>query len=125
MGWIWVALILALVATLALCTVILFRKGIRVLSALGDLLSAPAILDGVHRAELEPRHPAVLDAPSIARAQLAHFASERLARKERRRKRRFDRARELVGADVGLIATRLAGLDSSRRRVGGAYTKDD
>ena len=125
MVWVWIALVLVLLATLVLCAVILFRKGFRVLAALGDLFAAPAILDGVHRAELEPRANAVLEAAGVARARFAQHSADRMDRKIDRQQRRMERARDLLRADAGPIAERLAGLDSTRRRVGDAYTKDD
>ena len=54
MVWVWIALVVALLVTLALCGISLVRKGIALLQSLADFVSLPAILDGVHRADPEP-----------------------------------------------------------------------
>ena len=121
----WVALIVALVVVLAACAWMLVRTFVRLLEAFAELIAKSAILDGAHRLDAEPRVFAVLEAPGATRARVVRHSTERRLRVLDRRRRRSDRAYALLHADVGPIAARLAGLDSIRRRLGGAYTKDD
>lgn len=85
----WVAVAVALVATLAACGWMLVRKGIRLLEALAELLAKPAILDGVHLSAAEERPtPAVLEPRSDVAARY-HAAT--LLRRERKRLRTVER----------------------------------
>ena len=101
MGWVWAALVFALLVTLALCGAMLTHKFVRLLQALADFVSLPAILDGVHRADAEPR-----PTPAVLRPR-AEVVAHRDARRQRstdrrhaRREVRLARARALVTADV-------------------------
>lgn len=125
MAWVWTALVAALVITLGACAALLIRKGIRLFSALGEFFGTSAILDGVHRPEPESRVFAVLESPGVVRAHREQLLTATAERKAERSRRRMDRAYGLVRADPGQIATRLTGLDSTRRRVGETVVKDD
>ena len=101
MVWVWIALVVALLVTLALCGISLVRKSIALLQSLADFFSLPAILDGVHRPDPEPR-----PTPAVLRPR-AEVAEEHAARRQRSHERRLDRraarlarARGLVAADV-------------------------
>ena len=100
----WIALVIALLAMLAVFAVVLFRKVIGVLQEFSDLVGRTAILDGVHRADAEERPlPAVLGGVDAARAtwrELRHRGRERAAA---RRVVRVERGRALVRADAGTI----------------------
>ncbi len=95
---VWILLVVALVVTLGLCGLLLVRKGITLLQTLADFLSLPAILDGVHRADPEPRpEPAVLGSP-------AAYSAARGERRARSRERRLDRRNARVIRGRALIA---------------------
>jgi len=97
MVWIWIALVVALLVTLALCGVMLVRKFVALLQAFADFVSLPAILDGVHRADPEERPtPAVLRPRSEVAAEHAARVQRRHERRETRRAARLARGRALV-----------------------------
>jgi hypothetical protein len=99
-GWviIWVGLSLALVAMLVVSVVSLFRKGVGVLSAFGELASSTVVFDGVTRDEPAIRNPAVLLSRSAADQGWRDRVDRRAARSAEKRQRRLDRARALVRA---------------------------
>lgn len=101
---VWVLLVVAFLAMLAVFAVVLFRKLVGVLQAFSDLVGRTAILDGVHRADPEPRPtPAVLGGVADARTrwrELRHRGRERGAA---RRAARLARARQLISADATAI----------------------
>jgi hypothetical protein len=100
-GWAWTAAILALVVTLVLCTVSLLRKGLGLLRELADFVSLPAILDGVHRADPEPRPtPAVLRPFAEVVAHRDGRRQRTTERRIERREARLARARSLISAEV-------------------------
>lgn len=126
MVWIWIALVVALLASLTLCGVMLARKFIGLVRAFADFISLPAILDGVHRADPEPRPtPAVLRPRSEVGAEHAARVQRRRERRDARRAERITRARLLLSADLAPVAAQFAGLESNRRRVGARTIKDD
>ena len=126
MVWLWSALVLALLATLALCGVMLGRKFLALVEAFADFISLPAILDGVHRADPEPRPtPAALRPRGEVGAEHAARVQNRRGRRDARRAERLARARQLLRADVSPVAARFAGLESNGRRVGARTLKDD
>ncbi len=101
MVWVWIGLVIALIVTLVLCAVMLVRKFIALLQTAADFLSLPAILDGVHRADAEPR-----PTPAVLRPR-GEVAGEHAARRQRsadrrhdRRERRLARGRAIVAVDV-------------------------
>lgn len=97
MVWVWVALVVALLVTLALCAIMLGRKFFALLQAFADFVSLPAILDGVHRADPEPRPtPAVLRPRAEVGAEHAARVQRRHERREIRRAARIARGRALV-----------------------------
>ena len=97
MVWIWIALVVALLVTLALCGVMLVRKFVALLQAFADFVSLPAILDGVHRADPEERPtPAVLRPRSEVAAEHAARVQRRYERRETRRAARLARGSALV-----------------------------
>ena len=97
MVWIWIALVVALLVTLALCGVMLVRKFVALLQAFADFVSLPAILDGVHRADPEERPtPAVLRPRPEVAAEHAARVQRRYERRETRRAARLARGRALV-----------------------------
>ena len=97
MVWIWIALVAALLVTLALCGDMLVRKFVALLQAFADFVSLPAILDGVHRADPEERPtPAVLRPRSEVAAEHAARVQRRHERRETRRAARLARGRALV-----------------------------
>ena len=100
---VWIVLVVALLAMLAIFAVVLVRKVIAVLQEFSDLVARTAILDGVHRAEAEPRTLAVLEGagPSAARWRERRHAGR--MRRDDRRTARLARARLLVGADAAAI----------------------
>jgi hypothetical protein len=100
---VWIGLVVALLVMLAVFAVVLARKAFGVLQAFSDLVGRTAILDGVHRADAEPRELAALGGVAVAssRWRAARHRS-REARAERRR-RRIARGTELVTADASLI----------------------
>lgn len=100
----WVAAAVLSVATFGILAVALVRKGIALLLAGTELLGRTAILDGVHRAELEPRaEPAVLAGLPAAssRWRAARHRSREL--RSGRRATRLTRGRALVTADAASI----------------------
>ena len=93
----WVLAIAALVAVLVGCGLRIARRFIRLLSAVGDLFAAPAVLDGVHRAEAELRPPpSVLEPLAQARKRRDSFRRQGAEARERRRLARLDLARDLI-----------------------------
>jgi len=97
MIWVWIALVVALLVTLALCGVMLVRKFVALLQAFADFISLPAILDGVHRADPEVRPtPAVLRPRGEVAAEHAARVQRRHERRETRRATRIARGRALV-----------------------------
>ena len=98
---VWILLVIALLATLALCGMILARKFVALLQSFADFISLPAILDGVHRADPEPRPtPAVLRARGAVAAEHAARRQRTAERRDARRVRRLARGREIVAVDV-------------------------
>ena len=97
MVWVWIALVVALLVTLALCAIMLARKFLALLQAFADFISLPAILDGVHRAAAEQRAiPAVLRPRSEVGAEHAARVQRRHERRQLRRAARLSRGRALV-----------------------------
>lgn len=97
----WIGLVVALVVTLGLCTVSLVRKFLALLQSLADFVSLPAILDGVHRADPEPRPtPAVLRPRGEVAAEREARRQRALERRSVRRVERVARGRALVALDV-------------------------
>ncbi len=93
----WLLALAALVAVLLGCGLMLTRRFIRLLGAVGDLFAAPAVLDGVHRAEAEPRPlPSVLEPLAQARERRDGFRRQGAEARERRRLARLDLARDLI-----------------------------
>ena len=101
MVWAWIALVIALIVTLALCAVMLVRKFVALLQSAADFVSLPAILDGVHRADAEPRPtPAVLRPRGEVAAEHDARRQRSAERRHARRERRLARGRALVAVDV-------------------------
>lgn len=101
---VWGLLVGALIAMLAVFAVVLFRKLVAVLQAFSDLVGRTAILDGVHRADPEPRAtPAVLGGVSEARTAWRELRHRGRQRRDARRTARLARARELISADATSI----------------------
>lgn len=101
MALVWVVLVLALVVTIATCSIIAGRKFFALLHALADFVSLPAILDGVHRADAEPRPtPGVLRSRSEVAAEHDARRLRSQERRQTRRAQRLDRARALLAVDV-------------------------
>ena len=99
MVWIWIALAVALLATLTLCGVMLARKFVALVQAFADFIGLPAILDGVHRADPEPRPtPAVLRPRSEVAAERDARRQRGRERREARRTLRLARGRALISA---------------------------
>ena len=101
MALIWIGLVLALLVTLVLCAAMLARRFFALLQVLADFVSLPALLDGVHRADPEPR-----PTPAVLRPR-AEVSAEREARRRRsaerrhsRREARLARGRALLAVDV-------------------------
>ena len=93
----WVLALAALVAVLLGCGLMLTRRFIRLLGAVGDLFAASSVLDGVHRAEAVPRPlPSVLEPLARARERRDGFRRQGAEARERRRMARLDRARDLI-----------------------------
>lgn len=99
---IWSALVLALLVMLGLSAWWLFRKGIGVLDAIGELADATAVLE-VDDPVLPRQQLAVLaDARDIRRRE----AARRFHRAERRRlrhERRMARARRITSLDASTV----------------------
>ena len=94
---VWIGLIAALIATLAVCAVMLVRKFVALLQSFADFVSLPAILDGVHRADPEERPaPAVLRPRGEVGAEHAARVQRRHERRAVRREARLARGRALV-----------------------------
>ena len=126
MVWLWVALVVALLATLTLCGVMLARKFVALVQAFADFIGLPAILDGVHRADPEARRtPAVLRPRGEVGAEHAARRQRRRERRDARRSERITRGRLLLSADLAPVTAQFAGLESNRRRVGARTIKDD
>lgn len=104
MVFVWIGLILALLITLAACTVMLARKFVSLLQAFADFVSLPAILDGVHRADPETRPTPAVQLPRESVAA-AHRARQQRTRERRqlRREARLSRARALIAIDVNAL----------------------
>lgn len=101
---VWIGLVLALLAMLAVFAVVLFRKAFGVLQEFSDLVGRTAILDGVHRADPEPRPtPAVLGGAAVASARWREVRHRGRELRAARRDRRIARGRELVRADAASI----------------------
>ena len=100
MAWVWTGLVVALLVTLALCAVMLGRKFFALLQAFADFISLPAILDGVHRADPEPR-----PTPAVLRPR-SEVAAERDARRQRGRERREARRTLRLARGRALISAR-------------------
>jgi hypothetical protein len=101
---VWIGLVLALLVTLALCTIMLVRKFVALLQSFADFVSLPAILDGVHRAEADARPtPAVLLPRAQAAARHAARGQRRAERRAARSQLRLARARALIRADVNAL----------------------
>lgn len=97
---VWIGLVLALLVTLAVCGLLLIRKGVGLLQTLAEFLSLPAILDGVHRADAEPRpEPAVLGSKPAYAAARTERRQRSAERRGIRREARLARARALIAAD--------------------------
>jgi hypothetical protein len=101
MALVWIGLAAALLVTVVSCGVMLARKFVALLQALADFVSLPSVLDGVHRADAEPR-----PAPAVLRPR-AEVAAERVARRARalqrrqaRHSKRLARGRAIVAVDV-------------------------
>ena len=100
----WILLVVALVAMLAIFAVVLFRKFLRVLGAFSDLVGQTAVLDGVHRAEEEQRPmPAVLAGGAAASTGWRAATRRRSQRRSVRRGARLARAKLLVRTDAASI----------------------
>lgn len=100
-GLVWALLIVALIAAMATCAIVLARKFFALVQALADFVSLPAILDGVHRADAEPRAtPAVLRPRSEVAAERELRRQRGHERRHLRREMRLERARRLISADV-------------------------
>ena len=98
---VWILLVVALLVTLALCAVMLVRRFVALLQAFADFVSLPAILDGVHRADPEPRpRVAVLRSRSEVAAEYAARRQRSLERRLQRRDVRLARGRAIVAVDV-------------------------
>lgn len=98
---VWVVLVITLLVVLVLCAAMLAAKFVALLQALADFVSLPAVLDGVHRADAEPR-----PTPAVLRGR-GEVAAEHHARRERtterrhaRRAARIARGRQIVAVDV-------------------------
>ena len=101
---VWIVLVAALVATVAIFAVVLFRKFLGVLSAFSDLVGQTAVLDGVHRAEVEERPtPAVLGPVGAASTGWSEATHRRRRRRLERRTTRLRRAKLLVRPDAASI----------------------
>jgi hypothetical protein len=100
---VWIVLAAAMLLMLAIFAVILFRKVIAVLQEFSDLVARTAILDGVHRAETEPRQLAVLDGAGSSAARWRELRHDGRLRRDDRRAARLARARRLVDADAAAI----------------------
>jgi len=97
---VWVGLVVALLAMLVLCITMLARKFFALLQAFADFVSLPAILDGVHRADPEPR-----PTPAVLRPR-SEVAAERDARRQRGRERREARRTLRLARGRALISAR-------------------
>ena len=101
---VWVVVVLAMFAMLAIFALVLFRKLIGVLQEFSDLVGRTAILDGVHRADAESRPlPAVLRRAGAASSQWRAARHRSRERRAARRATRIARARALVNADATSI----------------------
>ena len=101
---VWGILVLAMLAMLAIFAVVLFRKLIGLLHELSELVARTAILDGVHRAEPEPRPlPAVLAGPASASPRWHARRYRSRERRSARRTARIARGTALVNAEATAI----------------------
>ncbi|BDI22640.1 hypothetical protein [Herbiconiux sp. L3-i23] len=98
---IWVGLVLALLAVLAACGWMLFRKAMTAAEALGELTAKLDLLDGA-REELapEPFVPSILQPRSEVDARYDAVQEARSERRERRRELRIARGRLLTSAEA-------------------------
>ena len=97
---VWIGLVGALLATLAICAVMLVRKFLALLQAFADFVSLPAILDGVHRADPEER-----PTPAVLRPR-SELAAARDARRQRSRERRDTRRAARIARGRALVQWR-------------------
>ena len=100
-GWlvIWSALVLALLVMLGAFAWVLFRKGLGVLDAVGELAESTAVLEAEERALTPPQRAILADLRDIR----AREAARRFRRAERRRlrlDRRLARARRITTLDA-------------------------
>ncbi len=101
MALVWVGLVVSLLVTLAVCGLLLARKFVALLQAFADFVSLPAILDGVHRADPEPRpRPAVLRPRGEVAAERDARRVRSHERRRARREARLARGRRIVAVDV-------------------------
>jgi hypothetical protein len=100
---VWIGLVVALLVMLAVFAVVLARKAFGVLQAFSDLVGRTAILDGVHRAEAEPRTLAVLGGVAAASTRWREARHRSREIRTERRSRRLTRGTDLVTADASLI----------------------
>lgn len=103
MTLVWVGLVLALIVMLAVFAVVLARKAFGVLQAFSDLVGRTAILDGVHRAEAEPRTIAALGGAAVASSRWRAARHRAREARAQRRRGRVARGTALVTADASLI----------------------
>lgn len=93
----WTVAILTLVVMLVATVSWLIRRGVRLLEALADFFAAPAILDGVHRAEPVARPvSSVLEPIADVRARRDAFRAAAHDRKQVRAIARHERGLDLI-----------------------------
>ena len=93
----WVFAIVALVAMLVGCGLLLARRFIRLLEAVGDFFGAAVVLDGVQPSHAEQRPlPSVLEPVAEARERRAGFQRQKTERKLQRHFVRLERGRDLI-----------------------------
>lgn len=96
---VWVLLVVALLATLIGCGVMLVRRFVRLLEASAELIGTSAILDAIQSPTREPREqPAVLQPRALMAARQHELARLRAERKHQRSLARLERARALISA---------------------------
>lgn len=98
-GWvaIWAGLVLALVATLALCAWWLFRKAMALLDDVGELADKATLLEA-DDAELPRQTRAILADVRDIRAREDARRRLRAVRRTERHRRRMERARRITSA---------------------------
>lgn len=96
-GAAWAVAIGALIVVVISCGALVIRRFIRLLRALGELLSSPAVLEGVKQPEPEVRPiPSVLEPVAFARERRDAFRAIGAQRKQLRAQRRHERGLDLI-----------------------------